>query len=329
MTDAQARDLLIELGCEELPPKALAPLAEVFFDGCCDGLEAAGIAFDRQRSRYFFTPRRMAMLPVRSCRSAAGSHPGATRAGSISGLRPERRAHACCTGLCPFRRQGRVRTGTPSKRQGRVAGQPAAYSRPDAWRSPVPLVATGPRWPAGAQTDALVRSQLQLCTTGALAGGIAWRAGTRRQPVRAPGRARNACASHTRPRSALTFRPWRLPRSTARWPCRSRSARTPRPHCRSWRASRASRPVDIPASHAGLLDEVTNLVEWPVAVTCHFDPEFLEVPAEALIASMEGHQKFFPVLSAAESERTSQLTAAFVVIANIESTRRFADDRRF
>ncbi|HDZ16151.1 MAG TPA: glycine--tRNA ligase subunit beta, partial [Methylophaga aminisulfidivorans] len=44
-----------------------------------------------------------------------------------------------------------------------------------------------------------------------------------------------------------------------------------------------------------LLDEVTGLVEWPVALAGNFDPRFLELPAEALISSMEGHQKYFAV----------------------------------
>ncbi len=44
----------------------------------------------------------------------------------------------------------------------------------------------------------------------------------------------------------------------------------------------------------GLLAEVTNLVEWPRSICGSFDAEFLSVPAEALIASMQDHQKFFP-----------------------------------
>ena len=48
----------------------------------------------------------------------------------------------------------------------------------------------------------------------------------------------------------------------------------------------------------GILEEVNGLVEWPKAVTCSFDREFLAVPQEALIATMEANQKFFPVLDA-------------------------------
>jgi glycyl-tRNA synthetase beta chain len=55
-------DLLVELGCEELPPKALANLAQNFFEHTCTGLETAGIVFDRGTSRCLYTPRRMTLL---------------------------------------------------------------------------------------------------------------------------------------------------------------------------------------------------------------------------------------------------------------------------
>ena len=47
-----------------------------------------------------------------------------------------------------------------------------------------------------------------------------------------------------------------------------------------------------------LLDEVTALNEWPVALSGRFDDEFLTVPAEALISSMKEHQKYFHVVDA-------------------------------
>ena len=46
------------------------------------------------------------------------------------------------------------------------------------------------------------------------------------------------------------------------------------------------------------LEQVNCLVEWPSAVLCSFEPEFLAVPQEALVATMEANQKFFPVLDA-------------------------------
>lgn len=70
----------------------------------------------------------------------------------------------------------------------------------------------------------------------------------------------------------------------------------------------------IVAVEDDLLDEVTSLVEWPVALIGHFNPDFLKVPAEALITSMKINQKYFPVLSQQELQPT------FVLISNIEGT---------
>jgi len=69
-----------------------------------------------------------------------------------------------------------------------------------------------------------------------------------------------------------------------------------------------------PRLREDLLDEVKNLVEWPVAIHCTFERAFLAVPQEALITTMESNQKFFPVFDAG-----GQLTEHFIGIANIES----------
>jgi glycyl-tRNA synthetase beta chain len=64
-----------------------------------------------------------------------------------------------------------------------------------------------------------------------------------------------------------------------------------------------------------LLDEVTGLVEWPVALTGSFEERFLEVPAEALISSMKEHQKYFHLL-----DDQGDLLPYFITVANIESS---------
>ncbi|CBL43589.1 Glycyl-tRNA synthetase beta chain [gamma proteobacterium HdN1] len=66
---------------------------------------------------------------------------------------------------------------------------------------------------------------------------------------------------------------------------------------------------------AELLDEVTGLVEWPIPLVGNFDPEFLSVPQEALISTMESNQKYFPLF-----DNTGKLLNRFITIANIEST---------
>ncbi|MCL6414245.1 glycine--tRNA ligase subunit beta [Aestuariirhabdus sp. Z084] len=63
-----------------------------------------------------------------------------------------------------------------------------------------------------------------------------------------------------------------------------------------------------------LLDEVTALVEWPVALMGRFDDEFLKVPAESLVSSMKEHQKYFHMV-----DDTGALLPHFITISNIES----------
>lgn len=63
-----------------------------------------------------------------------------------------------------------------------------------------------------------------------------------------------------------------------------------------------------------LLDEVTSLVEWPVALAGSFEPRFLQIPAEALISSMSEHQKYFHVVDV-----KGQLLPHFITVANIVS----------
>jgi glycyl-tRNA synthetase beta chain len=61
-----------------------------------------------------------------------------------------------------------------------------------------------------------------------------------------------------------------------------------------------------------LLDEVTALCEYPVAVAGKFDSLYLDVPAEAIIAFMQGHQKFFPVV-----DEQGTLLPSFITVSNI------------
>lgn len=63
-----------------------------------------------------------------------------------------------------------------------------------------------------------------------------------------------------------------------------------------------------------LLDEVTALVEWPVAMTGSFDKDFLDVPAEALISSMKEHQKCFHML-----DSKGKILPAFITVSNLVS----------
>ncbi|MEI9750921.1 glycine--tRNA ligase subunit beta [Moellerella wisconsensis] len=64
-----------------------------------------------------------------------------------------------------------------------------------------------------------------------------------------------------------------------------------------------------------LLEEVTSLVEWPVVLTAKFEEKFLEVPSEALVYTMKGDQKYFPVY-----DKEGKLLPNFIFVTNIESS---------
>ncbi|MBB1127046.1 glycine--tRNA ligase subunit beta [Thiospirillum jenense] len=66
-----------------------------------------------------------------------------------------------------------------------------------------------------------------------------------------------------------------------------------------------------------LLDEITALCEWPVALLGQFDSAFLAVPQEVLIETMQKNQKYVPLFTATGAELT--LLPHFIVIANIAS----------
>ena len=80
--------------------------------------------------------------------------------------------------------------------------------------------------------------------------------------------------------------------------------------------------VEAEASKAGgnvvdgesLFDEVTALVEWPVPVTGQFDKEFLELPREVVVSTLTGHQRYFPI-----ENKDGELLPYFITVANIES----------
>ena len=82
--------------------------------------------------------------------------------------------------------------------------------------------------------------------------------------------------------------------------------------------------VDAAASQAGgiavfdsaLTDEVTALVEWPVPVTGEFPEKFLHLPTEVLVATLQGHQKYFPLRA---DTKEQELLPAFIAISNLES----------
>ena len=63
-----------------------------------------------------------------------------------------------------------------------------------------------------------------------------------------------------------------------------------------------------------LYDEVTALVEWPVPMTGSFDEQFLRLPREVVVSTLTGHQRYFPV-----ADKNGELLPSFITVANIKS----------
>ena len=76
----------------------------------------------------------------------------------------------------------------------------------------------------------------------------------------------------------------------------------------------AKKAGGAPVADDELYDEVTALVEWPVAMTGGFDEEYLRLPRECVISTLTSHQRYFPVAG-----KDGQLLPRFVFVANIES----------
>ena len=79
-------------------------------------------------------------------------------------------------------------------------------------------------------------------------------------------------------------------------------------------AAAATLPNGRALIQEALLDEVTALTEWPVALAGHFEERFLSLPREVLISTLEDHQRYFPV-----EGPNGGLLPAFITVSNIES----------
>ena len=314
MAELHTADLLIELGCEELPPKALGDLALAFYQQVCDGLRDALIDFDAGASRYYYTPRRMAMVlaavAVRQpdqrqqrrgpAKSAAFDEAGAPtpaahgfarsvglEVGDLEVLSTDKGEWLYCELdipgkplkelVFPVLQQALDRLPVP--RPMRWADHDFSFVRPVHW---------------------LVALHGEEVLAGELYGCRASRA-TRGHRIHAPG----AHEIKTPSDYVDLLRECKVEVDQARRMDRIREAAT---------SAGEALGGQVRITDA-LLDEVCNLLEWPVAVACRFDEDFLDVPPEALIASMETHQKFFPVLD----PEAGALTSGFVAMANLES----------
>lgn len=76
----------------------------------------------------------------------------------------------------------------------------------------------------------------------------------------------------------------------------------------------AAKAGGVPVASDALYDEVAALTEWPVALTGRFDESYLRLPREVIVATLTSHQRYFPI-----AEPDGRLLARFVTVANLES----------
>ena len=79
-------------------------------------------------------------------------------------------------------------------------------------------------------------------------------------------------------------------------------------------AEEANKAAGTAVAGEALYDEVTALTEWPVPMTGKFDESFLGLPKEVIVATLTGHQRYFPIVDGQQD-----LLPAFITIANLQS----------
>jgi glycyl-tRNA synthetase beta chain len=305
--------LLIEIGTEELPPKALDDLAAAFASGIREGLAKRNIACDADGAKTYASPRRLAVLvpgvakmqpdsveevfgpPVTVGRDANGEPTKALvgfakKCGvDVTALQELAKADGAYFGL---RREKR--------------GQPTAALVPEivaealkALPIPKPM-----RW--GDHDYSFVRPAhwlVMLHGTEVIDGEIFG--------LKSGRYSRGHRFHHPQPVHVVDADAWLDALKNAKV-LADPAARRERVRAEVMRAGQETGA--IPHLSDALADEIANLTEWPVAIACAFDRAFLDVPQEALVMTMETNQKFVPVFDA-----DGKLTEHFIGVANIES----------
>ena len=309
---SQHLPLLIELGCEELPVKALPGLAQAFFDGVLAALDRRGIAVERGQARPLYSPRRLAVLL-----------PG------VAAEQPEQRSEV----LGPYLNIALDADGQPTRA---LLGF-AAKAGVDWTQLEKTSDAKGERFvhravTPGAATAALLPEVLREAIAA--------------MPIPKPMRWGGHEYAFARPVQWLVLllgkdvveaevfgvRADRMSRGHRFLHDKQVWLSTPGDYVDSLRGAkvlvdpdeRRQRIVAQVQAAASAVDgraridednltQVNCLVEWPRAVSCTFEEAFLAVPQEALVATMEANQKFFPVL-----DGEGRLGPHFIGIANIE-----------
>ncbi|WP_353389402.1 glycine--tRNA ligase subunit beta [Halopseudomonas sabulinigri] len=303
----QAQDFLVELGTEELPPKALKKLAEAFLAGVEKGLNEAGLAYSA--ARYFAAPRRLAIQvdqlatqqPDRSNQMDGPPVQAAFDADGNPTKAAEGFARKCGVSVAELDQSGPKLRFVQS-----IPGQPAADLLPgivDSALAALPIPKRM-RW-ADRKTEfvrptqwlvMLLGEQVVPCEILAQTAGNQSRGHRFHHPDNVTINAPAAYAEALRKAYVIADFAERRELISQRV------------------AALAAEQQGTAIVPEDLLDEVTALVEWPVPLVCSFEERFLEVPQEALISTMQDNQKYFCLLDA-----NGKLLPRFITVANLES----------
>ncbi|MFC1773637.1 glycine--tRNA ligase subunit beta [Pseudomonadota bacterium] len=310
---SDTRDLLIEIGTEELPPKALRRLSLAFADEMAKGLDSASI--EPEKIHVFATPRRLALLlkalpTAQSDRETTRRGPAVAAAFDDEGCATQAAigfAKSCGVEVEELD-QLETKKGSWLSFRAIEKGQPTAALIPDLVSRALAALPIPKRMRWGDRDDEFVRPVHWVVllfgdeVIDATILGIK------------AGRSTHGHRFH-HPEAIYLAEP------EAYLPILETEGHVLADYAARQEAIRAQ--VIEQANTLGgeaivddeLLNEVTALVEWPVAISGRFDEAFLEVPSEALISSMQDHQKYFPVVDA-----EGKLLPYFITVANLIST---------
>lgn len=308
----ERRDLLVELGTEELPPKALRALEQAFADGLSTRLTQAGLVVAAMES--FATPRRLAVhirrLPVSTPDQLIKRRGPPVSAGFDAAGAPTRAATAfaasCGVALESLGRERDVKGNEYLYFEGLKTGAATVTLLPALLQQTLEALPSPKRMRWGAGDAQFVRpvhwlvllfgrEVVPASVLGVEAGSMSF--GHR---FMAP-KALHIASPASYGRTLLT-----RGKVIAAFEARRERIRA---QVEELAAGLAGRAIVSDA----LLDEVTALVEWPVALTGQFEPRFLTLPREVLIATLQEHQRYFAI------ENDSGLMPWFITISNIDS----------
>ncbi|MEN9464170.1 MAG: glycyl-tRNA synthetase [Pseudomonadota bacterium] len=307
------RDFLVELGTEELPPKALKTLSAAFTQGIEEGLKAAGLSYSGVTS--FAAPRRLAVRVTALAEKQADKEetlygPPANVAFDASGA-PTKAALAFAQRAGVPMAQVQTAPESDGKNAGKLMAQLSIKGKATAELLPALVqasldqlpIAKRMRW--GASRVEFVRPAkwlVMLFGTEVVQGEVlGLKAGNQSRGHRFHAPAAVTIDSPASYEGALK----------AAYVLASFNERAEL--IRSQVARKGSELGGVAVISDDLLNEVTALNEWPVALAGSFDAGFLRVPPEALVSSMKEHQKYFHV------EKDGKLLPNFITVANIES----------